>query len=295
MVPRPISSEDSVSRSEQLYPQLSSQLEAFPGRLHRRRLANWVWIIVEMVLARSVHRSVQLSAIANHLPEHTDAAARVTKIRRWLKNPHIHTRTLYEPVITQALHTWRGRQLTSMLDGCFVDADRLQMLPVSLSHCYRALPLAWEVVTSKGLVALDSCEEMLDHVAQLLARTRRVTFPADRGFRDRDWASKCQEVKSDSIIRIANNTTIRFGDGHTTSAERLGIKQGQRRYLPGVRITHEADWQCNLAITWTRATAKSPAELCVLMTNPHADGWVLRHYLKRMHSEERGSISMQRA
>jgi hypothetical protein len=66
-------------------------LEEFHPHLHRRHLANWVWIIVGMVLARSV----QLSAIANHLPVDTDAAARITKIRRWLNNPRMHTRTLY--------------------------------------------------------------------------------------------------------------------------------------------------------------------------------------------------------
>ena len=63
------------------------------------------------------------------------------------------------------------------------------------------------------------------------------------------------------------------------------MKQGERRYLPNVQVTLEADWTCNLAITWTRATPSCPAELCVLMTNLRPNGWVLRHYLKRMHIE----------
>jgi hypothetical protein len=271
-----------LSSSEQLYTQLCNQLEHFHGHLHRRRLVNWVWIIVGMILAKSV----QLSAIANHIPDATDAVARIAKVRRWLKNPRIDTQTLYEPIITHVLAQWANRDVTIMLDGCFVYGDRLQMLRLSLSHCYRALPLAWNVVTTKGVVALDICEPMLEHVTTLLARTRRVTFLADRGFRDRDWARKCRSLNWDYIIRIANNTTITFADGRTITPEALGIKPGVRRYLPRVRLTLEADWQCNLAITWTRATAKCPAELCVLMTNLHADGWVLRHYLKRMHIEE---------
>lgn len=282
MVPRPISRESPLSSSEQLYTQLCNQLEHFHGHLHRRRLVNWVWIIVGMILAKSV----QLSAIANHIPDATDAVARIAKVRRWLKNPRIDTQTLYEPIITHVLAQWANRDVTIMLDGCFVYGDRLQMLRLSLSHCYRALPLAWNVVTTKGVVALDICEPMLEHVTTLLARTRRVTFLADRGFRDRDWARKCRSLNWDYIIRIANNTTITFADGRTITPEALGIKPGVRRYLPRVRLTLEADWQCNLAITWTRATAKCPAELCVLMTNLHADGWVLRHYLKRMHIEE---------
>jgi hypothetical protein len=173
-----------------------------------------------------------------------------------------------------------------MLDGCFVNGEALQMLRVSLSHCYRALPLAWEVVATAGLVELAVCETMLEYVAKLLKRTRCVTFLADRGFRDRDWARKCRELDCDYIIRIANNTYITFSDGRQIAVDQLGGKPGQRRYLPNVRLTREADWCCNMASTWTRATPKCPAELCVVMTNLHADGWVLRHYLKRMHIEE---------
>jgi hypothetical protein len=271
-----------VSSSQQLYSQISEQLERFHGQLHRRRLANWVWVVVGLILAKSV----QLSAIANHLPDTTDAVARIAKIRRFLKNPHIQTQELYRPIISEVLQAWSGREVTIMLDGCFVYGDRLQMLRLSLSHCYRALPLAWKVVTSKGLVGLEVCEPMLEQVAVLLKPTRRVTFLADRGFRSREWARKCRSLNWDYIIRIANTTTFSFCDGRATTPEQLGIKPGQRRYFPRVRLTLEADWECNLAITWTRATAKSPAELCVVMTNLHASGWVLRHYLKRMHIEE---------
>jgi hypothetical protein len=235
-----------------------------------------------MILAKSV----QLSAIANHIPDATDAVARIAKVRRWLKNPRVDTQTLYDPIIRHVLEQWRNREVTIMLDGCFVYRDRLQILRLSLSLCYRALPLAWNVVATKGVVALEVCEPMLERVATLLSRTRRVTFLADCGFRDRDWARKCRSLNWDYIICIANNTTITFADGRTTTAEALRIKPGQRRYLPRVRLTLEADWECNLAITWTRATAKCASELCVLMTNLHADGWVLRHYLKRMHIEE---------
>jgi hypothetical protein len=50
-----------------------------------------------MILATSV----QLSAIANHIPDTTEAVARIAKVRRWLSNSHIDTQTLYEPIITQ--------------------------------------------------------------------------------------------------------------------------------------------------------------------------------------------------
>lgn len=271
-----------MSSSQALYTQIFAKLRTLHPDTHLTRVANWVWVIVGLLQARSVH----LSEIATYIPGPAKAAGRIMKIRRWLSNKHITSRTFYQPIMEHGLKAWAGREVTIMLDGCFVNGEALQMLRLSLSHCYRALPLAWEVVATAGLVELAVCESMLEHVAKLLARTRRVTFLADRGFRDRDWARKCRSLGWDYIIRIANNTYITFSDGRQITVDQLGVKPGQRRYFPNVRLTREADWCCNIAITWTRATAKCPSELCVLMTNLHADGWVLRHYLKRMHIEE---------
>lgn len=271
-----------MSSSQQLYQRIESKIQSLHPSLHHKRLAVWVWIIVGLIQGQSVH----LSVIANTIPGSAHAAGRIMRIRRWLASRWIVSRTLYTPLIKEVLQAWRGRDVTIMLDGCFIRQKSLQILRVSLSHCYRALPLAWEVSKSQGLVALDVCDEMLDHVAELLDGTKRVTFLADRGFRDRDWAQKCIRLKWDYIIRIANNTVITFSDGRQVTAQELHIAYGQRRYLPNVRITLQVDWVCNLAITWTRATPSCPAELCILMTNRYPDGWVLRHYLKRMHIEE---------
>ncbi len=271
-----------MSSSHQLYAQVFTKLQLLHPTMHLKRLTVWVWVVVGLIQGQSV----QLSEIANHIPGEAQAAGRIMRIRRWLASTWIASRTLYQPLIEEVLAAWASREITIMLDGCFIRHKTLQILRVSLSHCYRALPLAWEVVTSKGNVELDVCETMLEHVAKLLTRMRRVTLLADRGFRSRAWARKCRTLDWDYIIRIANNTIITFPGGVQLAADQLGIKPGERRYLPNVRVTLEADWMCNLAITWTRATPMSPAELCVLMTNLCPSGWVLRHYLKRMHIEE---------
>jgi hypothetical protein len=282
MVTKPTATEEIMSSSHALYTAVHTRLHAFHPTLHVKRLAVWVWIVVGLIQGQSVH----LSEIANHIPGDATAVGRIIRIRRWLASRWVVSRELYQPIIGEVLKPWAGREVTIMLDGCFIRHKALQMLRLSLSHCYRALPLAWEVVTSKGGVEMQVCDAMLDHVAGLLAHARRVTFRADRGFRDRDWARKCRQLGWDVIIRIANNTTITFPGGVVATPKMLNIKPGERRYLPNVRVTLEADWECNLAITWTRATPTCPAELCVVMTNLPPSGWVLRHYLKRMHVEE---------
>jgi len=271
-----------MNSSQHSYTRVFTKLHTIHPTMHLKRLTVWVWVVVGLIQGQSV----QLSEIANHIPDQTQAVSRIARIRRWLANTWIVSRTLYQPLIEDVLQAWTNREVIIILDGCFIRQKALQILRVSLSHSYRALPLAWEIVTSKGNVEVDVCATMLSHVAKLLKRMRRVTFLADRGLRSREWARKCRELKWDYIIRIANNTIIISPGGVQCAADQLGVKKGERRYLPNVQVTLEADWTCNLAITWTRATPECPAELCVLMTNLRPSGWVLRHYLKRMHIEE---------
>jgi hypothetical protein len=175
------------------------------------------------------------------------AVGRLARIRRFLASKWIISRTLYQPIIEEVLQAWAGREVTIVLVGCFIRNKALQILRVSLCHCYRALPLAWEVVTDKGNVELEVCKTMLEHVAKLVGRMRRVTFLADRGFRSREWARKCQELDWDYIIRLATSTIITFHGGVQRPLDQLGVKKGERRYLPNVqsrwKLSGHAIWR----------------------------------------------------
>jgi hypothetical protein len=271
-----------MSINEGLYTALFNRLRAAHPETHVKRIANWVWIIVGLIQSQSVH----LSEIALHLPGDGPAVARIAKVRRWLANPFIQPRAFYQPLIETVLSHWHGQNVEIVLDGCLVNHAALQFFRISLVHCYRALPLAWLVVAGPGLIQMEACETMLDHVAYLLRATVSVTFLADRGFRDRDWARKCRALGWTYLIRVANNTVLTFADGHQLAINDLGLKPGQRGYLQNVRLTQEADWLCNLAICWTRPTPKAPPELCAVMTNLRASAGTLAWYLKRMRIEE---------
>jgi hypothetical protein len=244
-------------------------------------IANWTWIIVGLIQAKSV----QLSQIAQHIPGEAQAAGRIAKIRRWLMNARVDVNAFYQPLIAQVLTNWRGKHVYIILDGCTVNRGALQILRISLSHCARALPLAWHVVAGMGLVQLEVCVAMLNHVACLLQPVASVTLLADRGFRDRDWAQHCCTLGWSYIIRIANNTTVTLPDGRQTRVSGLGVKPAQRRYFTQVRLSRDADWLCNLAIRGTTATPTQPAEWCVVATKHTAGQRTLDRYLKRMHSE----------
>jgi hypothetical protein len=161
-----------MSSSQKLYQEVFAKLRSAHPRVHLKRLV--VWVVVGVIQGQSVH----LSEIALHMPSQAEAAGRIMRIRRWLASRWIVSRELYDPLIREVLEAWRGREVTIILDGCFIRHKTLQMLRLSLSHCYRALPLAWEVTTSQGNVALEVCASMLDYVAALLGHTKQVMLLA---------------------------------------------------------------------------------------------------------------------
>ena len=282
VVTTPIRKANLMSISQELYTRVFTKLRAVHPEPHVKRVANWVWVIVGLILSHSVH----LSQIAQHLPSQAQAAGRIAQVRRWLTNKFIHVPEFYRPLITEVLQAWANKDVFVMLDGCLVNHEALQFFRLSLSHCFRAIALAWLVVKGPGLITVEKCETLLEEAAQLLQHVASVTFLADRGFRDKDWARKCLKLGWNYGIRVANNTLVSYPNGPQLAINALGVKPGRPRYFQNIGLTAEADWVCNLAVTWTKPTPKQPAELCAIAMNVPACQRTLKDYLKRMHVEE---------
>jgi len=270
-----------MSISQELYTRVFTKLRSVHPEPHLKRIANWVWVIVGLILSHSVH----LSQIAQHIPSEAQAAGRVAQVRRWLSNKFIHVPDFYRPLIREVLQNWAHKEVFIILDGCLVNHEALQFFRLSWSHCLRAIPLTWLVVKGPGLITVEKCEALLKEAAQLLRQVATVTFLADRGFRDKDWARKCLKLGWNYGIRVANNTGVTLADGRVLAIHTLGVQPGHPRYFQNVRLTAEADWTCNLAVTWTKATPKQPAELCAIALTLTAGPRTLKDYLKRMHIE----------
>ncbi len=269
-----------MSSSSALYTRLFERLREFHPNIHVKRISNWVWVIVGLIQAQSVH----LSEIAQHIPSQAKAAGRIAQVRRWLANPFVNVPQFFEPLITQVLQSWHGRDVFIILDGTEVNHGILQFFRVSLSHCFRALPVAWLVREGRGLIQQEACAQLLEHTARLLQGTRSVTFLADRGFRDTDWAEKCLELGWNYLIRIANSTYATFVTGELLCVRQLA-KPGRNRYFYNVGLTKEKKFQCHLMLTWL-PTEKGELELCVIITNLRPCHQTLKQYVKRMHIEQ---------
>ena len=85
-------------------------------------MTNWIWIIVGVLQSQSSN----LSQIANYLPKETQAASRVTLIRRWITpalapgasvNPQVRVWMFYQKVLEHVLSGWSSVEAYIILDG----------------------------------------------------------------------------------------------------------------------------------------------------------------------------------
>lgn len=270
-----------MNSSQELYNRLNTILRACVPVSNSKQVTNWIWIIVGILQSHSM----VLSHIATHLPMETQAESRVTLIRRWLKNLNIDVWTFYRAVLEVVFQEWQAVEAYVILDGVMVFGDRWQIFRLSLSHGCRAIPLGWVVLEGTGVTQVEKLETMLRRVAKFLrGRVKRVTFLADRGFRDCDWAKLCGKIGWHYAIRVACNTYITLPDGRYGRIDEF-VPYRRNRYFQNIALTQEAKLQTNLSVTWTDGTDKTIEIVAVISDRP-ACRERLREYGLRMRVEQ---------
>ena len=268
---------------QELYNRLSKTIFATLEVSNRKQLMNWIWIVVGLLLGNSP----ALSQIATHLPMRTEAESRVTLVRRWLKNFRVEVWEFYQPILAQVLTGWRAVEAYLILDGMMVFGDRWQIFRLSLQHGCRAIPLAWVVLEGTGICQVERLAEILSRAAQFLRkRVKQVTFLADRGFRDWDWAKLCLKLGWNYVIRVTGNTRVTLKDGRTLRIDRLGVPPRQRRYYQNILLTPAGKWPTHLSVGWTDGDEKNPPELVAVISNQCACRARLGEYKRRMSVEQ---------
>jgi hypothetical protein len=270
-----------MSSSQELYNRLNEKLRELVPVKNGKQVTNWIWIIVGILQ----NQSCNLSQIANGLPMETKAESRVTKIRRWLMNPHVKVWMFYKQVLEHVLSNWSAVEATIILDGVMVFGDRYQIFRVSLQHGCRAIPIAWTIVEGKGLVKVTKLKRMLEKVQRFLKKyVKRVLFLADAGFRDCDWAQLCEKLGWNYAIRVACNTYVTMDDGSSDRLDHL-VPKNCNRYFQNVLLTREAKLQTNVSVTWT-TDKKGEPEMVPIITDQIACRARLREYSGRMSIEQ---------
>ena len=270
-----------MSSSQELYNRLNQKLRELVHVKNGKQVTNWIWIVVGVLQSQSPN----LSKIANCLPMETQAASRVTLIRRWLMNPQVEVWMFYKKILEHVLAGWSAVDAYLILDGVMIFGDRWQIFRVSLQHGCRAIPIAWTIVEGEGLVKVTKLKSMLEKVDRFLKKhVKRVIFLADAGFRDCDWAQLCLKLDWNYGIRVACNTYLTLPDGTSDRLDNL-VPENCNRYFQNGLLTREAKLQTNVSVTWT-TNSKGELEMVAIITDQSACRARLREYSCRMSIEQ---------
>jgi len=272
-----------MSSSSELYNRLFRTIRPLVPVSNIKQLANWLWITVGILQADSI----ALSKIATYLPGPALAESRVATIRRWLMNFQVDVWSFYRPILEHALSGWQSAHAIVILDGVTVFNDRWQIFRLSLMHGRRAIPLVWMVLPTEGLTHAEILEGMLQRAADFLnPRVHQVTFLADRGFRDHDWAALCLKLGWNYVIRLANSTRIGLADGQWLRLDQLNVRTDACCVFPRVLVARSARWPAHVTVTRTSPDAKGKSEIVAVMSNRAAGRKRLREYAYRMDIDE---------
>src|SRR3954464_15744570 len=170
-------------------------------------------------------RSANLMDLAAGLPLDADRTdMRYQWITRLLGNPLVISDAIMEPFAREGLERAgaTGEPLSLILDQSKV-SDRHQVLMLALRWGERALPLAWRVEETDGVIGIDRTKALLDAAVPWLPAPARVRLLGDRFYGTADLIGWCQQRGWDYRLRLKGNLAVFDGTGRTTTGKGPGL------------------------------------------------------------------------
>ena len=176
-------------------------------------------------------QDVRLSRIAADVPLAGQDESIAQRFRRWLKNPTVNERAIYDPVVKQLLLSLRHTRLRIQIDRTVVDG-RFNVLMLSLYYRKRALPLVWHVLDHQGNSGFLDWLEVLSHLDDLLPPGACVLILGDREFGQPDMIRTLRFYEWDFCLRIKGNYQVYSLDwGMWFALSELAPAPGKQRFF----------------------------------------------------------------
>ncbi len=138
------------------------------------------------------------------------------RLQRFVSNEHIDVEAVWEQFLQQVLPTWRGKEVTLILDITPFE-EHAQIVYVGLLQQARVLPLAWKVMPGQQEWEQGQWEivaHLFERVAALLGAAD-CTLIADRGLSCLKLMDLCQAYGWHYVLRIkAEESLQRKRYGH---------------------------------------------------------------------------------
>jgi hypothetical protein len=245
------------------------------------RIRNFTWLMVGIFLSKSV----QLNKIGLKIPGEAMEVSVTRRLSRFLKNPGLIVRAVYEPIVKQWIRDLLAQKGRLMY---IIDATRVgfghQLLIVSAAYHCRALPIAWIwVKAKKGHSPLSHQVDLLNYVHLLTPGHTPVKLVGDSEFRSPELYKLLKSWHWQYALRIVKTFQIRQNEQDPwQSVADLVTKPGQRLWLTRIYLTKEHNYRTNLLIYWK----KGEQEPWLIATNFPTRGKTLQAYKRRMWIEE---------
>ena len=225
-------------------------------------------------------RDVRLSRIAEKVPLDTKQDSVAQRFRRWLKNPRINERLIYDPIAKRLLFSLRHTRIRIQIDRTLI-GDQFNILKLTLYWRKRALPLVWKMLPHQGSSCYADWVELFDHLEMLLPPNAQVVILGDREFGVADMLDLVYGHGWDYCLRVKGDQLIWDETAQQWRELRELITPGETRFLQDVFYTKTNHYRTHFALTFD----KKADEPCIVATNRTASHRTLREYRKRFGCE----------
>jgi hypothetical protein len=223
---------------------------------------------------------VRLGRIARKVPLPIKQDSVEQRFRRWLKNPHIDERLIYDPIARGLLFSLRRTRLRIQIDRTLI-GDQFNILKITLYWRKRAIPLVWKLLPHQGSSDYADWVSLFNHLATLLPPDAQVVVLGDREFGTAAMMALVREHRWDYCLRVKGDQLIWHETTHQWRELRTLIAQGETCFLQDVFYTKANHYRTHFALTFD----KNAEEPCLVATNRIPSQRTLNEYRKRFGCE----------
>jgi hypothetical protein len=245
-----------------------------------RRLSVMCWMIVALIAIGKVN----LNKWIDHIDSKATIAQSVQRqLSRWLNNPRINPAKLYSPMVKAVLADWQDPVMYLSLDTTMLWGE-FCIIRVSLVHMGRAVTVGWRVLKHKSSsVQLQTYENLLKRIAELLPTEPKIVLLADRGFANPQLISLVRTMGWHCRVRIKGNFWLKTAKADWQQVKDMPLAMGEAKFMQNLVIHKSKSIQdINLAIAWE----KSSRERWYVLTTEPASLQTFEEYGFRFTIEE---------
>ncbi len=248
---------------------------------HKARVRSFAWLLVGIVLSKSVH----LSHVASKIPGDAQKTSITRRLSRLMDNGQIRVRDWYEPVVCMILGAIvaAGGEVRLLLDGSKVGSGH-QLLMVAVAYRKRAIPLAWTWVKgSRGHSSATKQCALLAYLRRLMPPEARVVVAGDSEFGAVPVMRQLDQWKWSYVLRHKGDTLVFHPELRSwVRFDSLVKEEGDSCWLGSVSFTQKHSFPTHVLAYW-KPGEETPWLLTTNLDNPKQ---TLRTYAIRMWIEE---------